>query len=324
MAQKRMFTMKIVDSDAFLDMPLSTQCLYFHLNMRADDDGFIGNPKKIMRMIGASEDDLKILLAKRFLIIFEDSVVVVKHWWMHNTLAKDRYHETSYTDEKALLRIKENKAYTLGPDGNDVKMLTECKQNVNSDLDIDIVLDKEKEQAQIPPAPAYIQDPLKTNKDEFQSFISDAFVEILNHNKWAKHKIPISNNLLYFTQKEGRQLLELSRQYEIKEIRSALENYLKVANSDTWKSGFSFNAFCKNIAEYIPEYFDLTKYIDLPKGGLDELAEKTVNEMIEKRFVFRISVFYNHKEEWFKMGMPKGQELVDIVNKWTEEEGGEK
>ena len=324
MAQKRMFTMKIVDSDAFLDMPLSTQCLYFHLNMRADDDGFIGNPKKIMRMIGASEDDLKILLAKRFLIIFEDSVVVVKHWWMHNTLAKDRYHETSYTDEKALLKIKENKAYTLGPDGNDVKILTECKQNVNSDLDIDIVLDKEKEQAQIPPAPAYIQDPLKTNKDEFQSFLSDAFVEILNHNKWAKHKIPISNNLLYFTQKEGRQLLELSRQYEIKEIKSALENYLKVANSDTWKNGFSFNAFCKNIAEYIPEYFDLTKYIDLPKGGLDELAEQTVNEMIEKRFVFRISVFYNHKEEWFKMGMPKGQELVDIVNNWTEEEGGEK
>jgi hypothetical protein len=154
MAQKRMFTMKIVDSDAFLDMPLSTQCLYFHLNMRADDDGFIGNPKKIMRMIGASEDDLKILLAKRFLLIFEDSVVVVKHWWMHNTLAKDRYHETSYTDEKALLKIKDNKAYTLGPEGqeikpieNDVKMLTDCKQNVNSDLDLNLVkdLDKDKE-----------------------------------------------------------------------------------------------------------------------------------------------------------------------------------
>ena len=154
MAQKRMFTMKIVDSDAFLDMPLSTQCLYFHLNMRADDDGFIGNPKKIMRMIGASEDDLKILLAKRFLLIFEDSVVVIKHWWMHNTLAKDRYHETSYTDEKALLKIKDNKAYTLGPEGqeikpieNDVKMLTDCKQNVNADLGLNLVkdLDKDKE-----------------------------------------------------------------------------------------------------------------------------------------------------------------------------------
>lgn len=320
MAQKRMFTMKIVDSDAFLDMPLSTQCLYFHLNMRADDDGFIGNPKKIMRMIGASEDDLKILLAKRFLIIFEDSVVVVKHWWMHNTLAKDRYHETSYTDEKALLRIKENKAYTLGPDGNDVKMLTECKQNVNSDLDIDIVLDKEKEQAQIPPVPAYVQQPIKTDKESFQNFLNDCFLLITNHNKNAKHKIPISKAIMYFTQKEGRELLELSRQYETSEIKSALENYLKVANSETWKSGFSFNAFCKNIAEYIPEYFDMSKYIDAPKGGLDELAENTVNEMIEAGYVFRIPVFYKHKEEWFNMGMPKGEKLVQIVKEWTEKE----
>lgn len=320
MAQKRMFTMKIVDSDAFLDMPLSTQCLYFHLNMRADDDGFIGNPKKIMRMIGASEDDLKILLAKRFLIIFEDSVVVVKHWWMHNTLAKDRYHETSYTDEKALLRIKENKAYTLGPDGNDVKMLTECKQNVNSDLDIDIVLDKEKEQAQIPPVPAYVQQPIKTDKESFQNFLNDCFLLITNHNKNAKHKIPISKAIMYFTQKEGRELLELSRQYEISEISSALENYLKVANSETWKSGFSFNAFCKNIAEYIPEYFDMSKYIDSPKGGIDELAENTVNEMIEAGYVFRIPVFYKHKEEWFNMGMPKGEKLVELVKNWTEKE----
>ena len=108
-----MFTMKIVDSDAFLDMPLSTQCLYFHLNMRADDDGFVGNPKKIMRMVGASEDDMKILLAKRFLLIFEDNVIVIKHWWMHNTLSKDRYHKTVYTEDMALLQIKENKAYTL-------------------------------------------------------------------------------------------------------------------------------------------------------------------------------------------------------------------
>lgn len=168
--------------------------------------------------------------------------------------------------------------------------------------------------------PAYIPDPLKTNKAEFQNFLEDSFVKILNHNKWAKHKIPISNNLLYFSQKEGRQLLELSRQYEIKEIKSALENYLKVANSDTWKSGFSFNAFCKNIAEYIPNYFDMSKYVDMPKGGLDELAEKTVNEMIEKGFVFRLSVFYNHKEEWFNMGMPKGEKLVQIVKEWTDKE----
>lgn len=112
MAEKRMFTQKIIDSDAFLDMPLSTQALYFHLNMRADDDGFVNNPKRIQRTIGASEDDLKLLLAKRFLIGFESGVIVIKHWRMHNTLRKDRYNPTQYKEELSLLAIKDNNAYT--------------------------------------------------------------------------------------------------------------------------------------------------------------------------------------------------------------------
>jgi len=112
MAEKRMFTMQIVDSDAFLDMPLSTQALYFHLNMRADDDGFVNNPKKIQRTIGATEDDLKLLLAKRFVLSFENGVIVIKHWRMHNLLRKDRYKPTQYQDEFHLLSIKENGAYT--------------------------------------------------------------------------------------------------------------------------------------------------------------------------------------------------------------------
>lgn len=112
MAQKRMFTMKIVDSDAFLDMPLSTQALYFHLNMRADDDGFVGNPKRIMRTIGCHEDDLKMLILKRFILTFEDGVIVIKHWRMHNCISQNRYHETQYTDEKSQLLLKENKSYS--------------------------------------------------------------------------------------------------------------------------------------------------------------------------------------------------------------------
>lgn len=116
MAERRMFTKKIIDSDAFLDMPLSTQALYFHLNMRADDDGFINNPKKIMRMIGASEDDIKLLITKRFIITFDSGVVVVKHWRMHNLLRKDRYTETQYVEEKSMLFLKENGVYT--EDGN--------------------------------------------------------------------------------------------------------------------------------------------------------------------------------------------------------------
>ncbi|OPJ60242.1 DnaD domain protein [Clostridium chromiireducens] len=114
MADKRMFSKTIIDSDAFLDMPLSTQTLYFHLSMRADDDGFINNPRKIQRMIGCGEDDLKLLIAKKFVIIFESGVIVIKHWRIHNYIQKDRYKETVYREEKSMLSLKENKAYTLG------------------------------------------------------------------------------------------------------------------------------------------------------------------------------------------------------------------
>ena len=118
MAERRMFAKTIIDSDAFLDMPLSTQALYFHLSMRADDDGFINNPKKIQRMIGCCDDDLKLLLAKNFIFAFESGVVVIKHWKIHNYIQKDRYKETVYKEEKAQLHEKENKSYTLGtPNG---------------------------------------------------------------------------------------------------------------------------------------------------------------------------------------------------------------
>ena len=113
MADRRMFAKTIIDSDAFLDMPLSSQSLYFHLSMRADDDGFLNNPKKVQRMIGASDDDLKLLIAKKFLIPFESGVVVIKHWRIHNYIQKDRYKPTVYAEEKAQLRLKENKAYSL-------------------------------------------------------------------------------------------------------------------------------------------------------------------------------------------------------------------
>lgn len=112
MAERRMFAKTIIDSDAFLDMPLSTQALYFHLSMRADDDGFINNPKKIQRMIGASDDDMRVLLAKRFIISFESGVVVIKHWKIHNYIQKDRYRPTIYQEEKAKLEQKDNRAYT--------------------------------------------------------------------------------------------------------------------------------------------------------------------------------------------------------------------
>lgn len=113
MAERRMFAKTIIDSDAFLDMPLSTQSLYFHLSMRADDDGFINNPKKIQRMVGASDDDLKLLIAKNFIIPFESGIVVIKHWKIHNYIRNDRYKSTVYQEEKAMLDTKGNNAYTF-------------------------------------------------------------------------------------------------------------------------------------------------------------------------------------------------------------------
>ena len=113
MAEKRMFAKTIIDSDAFLDMPTTSQLLYFHLSMRADDDGFINKPKSIMRMVGASDDDLKILFMKKFVIPFESGIVVIKHWRINNYIRQDMYHKTPYQDEFEQLMFDENGAYTL-------------------------------------------------------------------------------------------------------------------------------------------------------------------------------------------------------------------
>lgn len=121
MAERRMFARSIVESDAFLDMPLSARCLYFALGMGADDDGFIGNPKSVMRQASATQDDLKLLIAKRFVLSFESGVIVIKHWRINNYLRNDRYKPTTYVEELKTLALDSKGAYTekrLGiPDG---------------------------------------------------------------------------------------------------------------------------------------------------------------------------------------------------------------
>jgi hypothetical protein len=126
MAERRMFAKTIIDSDAFLEMPTSSQLLYFHLSMRADDDGFVNKPKSVMRMVGCKEDDLKLLFVKKFLIPFESGIVVIKHWKIHNYIAKDRYTETKYKEEKSMLQLDENKAYTQSN--------TPCIQDVDESM----------------------------------------------------------------------------------------------------------------------------------------------------------------------------------------------
>ena len=113
MAERRMMSKKIIDSDAFTEMPLSSQALYFHLLLRADDDGFLNNAKKIMRNVGANQNDYDMLLMKRFIIQFDEGVCVIKHWLIHNYIRSDRYKPTQYIEEKDMLSVKENGAYQL-------------------------------------------------------------------------------------------------------------------------------------------------------------------------------------------------------------------
>ena len=131
MAQRRMFSKKITDSDKFLDLPLTAQALYFHLNMHADDDGFVDNIKTIKRMIGASDGDLRILMEQAFVLPFESGVIVIKDWKIHNYIPKDRYQKTVHTTEFSRLTLEENKSYT------------ECIQNVYN-LDTQVRIDKDR------------------------------------------------------------------------------------------------------------------------------------------------------------------------------------
>ena len=136
MAQRRMFSKKITETDKFLEMPLSSQALYFHLSMGADDEGFIDRAKTIQRTIGASDDDMKLLIAKGFLIPFESGVVVIRHWRIHNYIQADRFQKTIHEKERNQLEYDSSKTAQLKP-------LDECIRNV-SKMDTQVRLGKDR------------------------------------------------------------------------------------------------------------------------------------------------------------------------------------
>ena len=129
MAEKRMMSKSIIETDKFMDMPMSAQCLYFHLLLRADDDGFIVSPKRTMRSIGCTDDDMKILIAKSYVLAFESGVIVVKHWRIHNYVKRDRYKQSSIPESK-LIMLDENREYQyLEPKRNQSGTSLEPKRN---------------------------------------------------------------------------------------------------------------------------------------------------------------------------------------------------
>jgi len=161
MAERRMMSKKIIHSDAFLDLPSTTQNLYFHLLLEADDEGFVNSPKRIQRTIGASDIDSQLLIDKKFIILFESGVIVIKHWRIHNYIQNDRFKPTSYVEERAKLSIEKNDGY---------KMDTKCTPRIGEDslgkfsLDEDNKESVEKKPKRfIPPTLEEIEEFIKTN-----------------------------------------------------------------------------------------------------------------------------------------------------------------
>lgn len=189
MAERRMFAKTIIDSDAFLDMPLSTQALYFHLSMRGDDEGFINNPKRIQRLIGASDDDLKLLCAKNFIIPFETGIVVIKHWKIHNYIQKDRYKPTAYTEERGRLTVKSNGAYSLD---------TDCIQDGYS-LDTQVSIGKvsigkvsiEKKNTRF--APPSLEDVTAYIREKSYNVDPEAFIDFYTSKGWKVGNQPMKD-----------------------------------------------------------------------------------------------------------------------------------
>ena len=208
-----MFAKTIIDSDAFLEMPSSSQMLYFHLSMRADDDGFVNNPKRIMRMIGSGEDDLKLLFVKRFLIGFESGVVVIKHWKIHNYIQKDRYTKTMYQDEFARLDTKGNKAYTELTEPSNQAITSQCIQDVYK-MDTQVRLGKDRLGKVISIEPPPDEGSLKNKEAHSKAEVSDFFESLwkLYPKKRGKNKVSI---------KSKKELYEIG----FDEIKTAIDNY---------------------------------------------------------------------------------------------------
>ena len=196
MAERRMFAKTIVTSDAFLDMPPTARCLYFTLGMFADDDGFVNNPKSIMRQSGATLDDMNILIAKKFVINFESGVIVIKHWRIHNYIQSDRYHETKYKEELNSLTLDENKAYTIA--NTDVEALdTECIHDV-SIVDTEVRLGKSKSKDRLgkgskrftPPTLEEVEDYIN---EKGYNIKASKFIDYYTSNGWKVGKNPMKD-----------------------------------------------------------------------------------------------------------------------------------
>ena len=252
MAERRMFAKTIIDSDAFLDMPLSTQSLYFHLSMRADDDGFINNPKKIQRVIGASDDDLKLLIAKSFLIPFENGIVVIKHWRIHNYIQNDRYKETVYLEEKGMLKVKKNKAYTVNLNEVDTECIHDVSKVETQDRLEDIVST---------PLPNEDATKRKINYQQIIDLFNDTCVSF-------PRVVALSED----RKKTIRARLNTYSLDDIKELFTKAEasDFLKGKNDKNWSANFDWLMKDRNLVKVLEGNYDNRSKASTPSGMTEE------------------------------------------------------
>lgn len=198
MAEKRMFAQSVIDSDMFLEMPATSQCLYFHLAMRADDDGFINKPKSIMRMVGAKDDDMNVLISKNFIKPFESGVVVVTHWKIHNNVRKDMYKPTVYQREMQCLTVGKSGVYEYSADTTSLQVRNESVTDMVQDSNIGkdrldkVRLDKDREGKSkksasrfVPPTLAEVQSYCCERKNMVDA---ERFVDYYEANGWKVGK----------------------------------------------------------------------------------------------------------------------------------------
>lgn len=297
MAEKRMFARSIVSSDAFITMSPTAQCLYFQLNLSADDDGVVNNPISIMRTVGAEEKDFEELVERKFLILLESGVYVIKHWNINNNIRADRKRESTYKKELSELKKQENGAYTTANDSqmtdneevideetavndneltgncpaNDSQMTDNCPRSIGEDSidkvskDKDSVVEHSKPRAQNLDSDSkpFVPETLIPNATLYAQKVFD----ILKSND-----LPCCRgNFITFIQRDFKIALEGIHELKLKpeEVFAALENYCKVIELKRqglswWESELTFFNLCsgrsKTILRFLPENFNLDDY----------------------------------------------------------------
>lgn len=250
MAERRMMSKKITDTDAFLDMPLTTQALYFHFLQNADDDGFVGSPNSIMRKVGASKNDYDLLMVKRFIIVFDSGICVIKHWRIHNYIQKDRYAPTTFIKEKAQLETEENGAYTECIQ-NVYKLDTQYSIGKNSIVEDSIGKDREDTQR----ACAREESDEEETLPEFENPLYKQIAKLYNGTCTSLPKVTtissarervIKTRLKEFTVKQFQTLFR----------KAQASKFLTGKNKNNWRANFDWLMNATNFAKVLDGNYD--------------------------------------------------------------------